>query len=367
MRHGTATRSAVAALNSRIMKRRCVHVAALRPMDGTRRSWQYGNSITVSKQWQLVFARSISGNSPTWLPKTAQRFACCSRSSEHCLNPLSLFRPAPRPMAKPPRNHEFADAVAWEAGSELGTSAFDPPGADELEAFTLVRADIEARVEKLRRKLKGMGSVNSESLESLEELEGRYTALSTQLNDLVEAKRMLEDVIRRINVEGRKLFAETFTEIQKHFRELFRKLFGGGEGDIILEDPTDVLESGIDLIARPPGKELRSLSLLSGGEKAMVCVALLLAIFRSKPSPFCLLDEVDAPLDEANIGRFVTVLKEFKQSTQFIMITHRKPSMCEADVLYGVTMEQAGVSKRLNVRFEDVADDGSFKQAKQAA
>jgi chromosome segregation protein len=215
--------------------------------------------------------------------------------------------------------------------------------------------------------LKLMGCVNADSLAVLDELEDCHTRLSGQLQDLVEAKRTLEDVIRRINAESKRLFAETFESIRGHFKELFRKLFGGGEGDIVLEDPNDLLECGIDIVARPPGKELRSLSLLSGGEKTMTCVGLLLAIFKSRPSPFCLLDEVDAALDEANIGRFVGVLKEFKKTTQFIMITHRKPSMCEADVLYGVTMEQAGVSKRLNVRFEDVADDGSFREARRAA
>lgn len=242
-----------------------------------------------------------------------------------------------------------------------------PPPTTTLPPFAELRPQLEARVERLRKKLKMMGAVNADSLANLDELEERHSRLSGQLQDLVEAKRMLEDLIRKINVESKRLFAETFESIRGHFKELFRKLFGGGEGDIVLEDANDILECGIDIVVRPPGKELRSLSLLSGGEKTMTCVGLLLAIFKSRPSPFCLLDEVDAALDEANIGRFITVVKEFKATTQFVMITHRKPSMCEADVLYGVTMEQAGVSKRLNVRFEDVADDGSFKEAKRAA
>ena len=266
---------------------------------------------------------------------------------------------------------ELADLVAEDRSAvrlleEEQATAAAPSDSGPL-TFDQSRPELEARVDKLRKRLKNLGAVNADSLADLDELETRYTRLSSQLQDLAEAKRTLEDIIRRINVESRRMFAETFETIRGHFQDLFRKLFGGGEGDIVLEDPSDLLESGVDIIARPPGKELRSLSLLSGGEKAMVCVALLLAIFRTKPSPFCLLDEVDAPLDEANIGRFVTVLKEFTATTQFVMITHRKPSMCEADVLYGVTMEQAGVSKRLNVRFDDVAEDGSFKSARRAA
>ena len=230
----------------------------------------------------------------------------------------------------------------------------------ELPAFADVRDEIEARVNKLRRKLKSMGGVNTDSLNDLDELEDRYEHLANQLEDLQEAKSALEEIIRRINVESRKLFAETFETIRGHFQILFRKLFGGGEGDIILEDPEDVLECSIDIVARPPGKELRSISLLSGGERTMTAVAMLLAIFKSKPSPFCILDECDAALDEANVNRYVGVLTEFKESTQFIMITHRKPSMREADTLYGVTMEQSGVSKRMNVKFDDVNEHGEF-------
>jgi len=262
---------------------------------------------------------------------------------------------------------QISEGASDATRGEADTDALPASSNIVLPPFAEVRPELDATVERLRKKLKLMGAVNADSLADLDELEERHARLSGQLQDLVEAKRTLEDVIRRINTESKRLFAETFENIRAHFRDLFRKLFGGGEGDIVLEDANDILECGIDIVVRPPGKELRSLSLLSGGEKTMTCVGLLLAIFRSKPSPFCLLDEVDAALDEANIGRFVNVLKEFRESTQFIMITHRKPSMCEADVLYGVTMEQAGVSKRLNVRFDDVADDGSFVQAKRAA
>ena len=149
------------------------------------------------------------------------------------------------------------------------------------------------------------------------------------------------------------MFVESFATIRGHFQELFRKLFGGGMADILLEDENDVLESGVEVIARPPGKELRSISLMSGGEKTLTAVALLLAIFRSKPSPFCVLDEVDAALDEANIGRFTAVLREFLDRSQFIIVTHSKQTMAAADVLYGITMQESGISKQVAVRFED--------------
>ncbi|MEZ6066435.1 MAG: chromosome segregation protein SMC [Planctomycetaceae bacterium] len=161
-------------------------------------------------------------------------------------------------------------------------------------SFADVRPELEEEVNRLRRKLKMLGSVNTDALNELDDLESRFTHLSAQLTDLQEAKATLEEIIRRINRESRRIFLETFETIQKNFRELFRKVFGGGEGDIILEDSEDILECGIDIVARPPGKELRSISLLSGGEKTMTAVALLFAMFKSKPSPYCILDEVDA-------------------------------------------------------------------------
>ncbi len=226
--------------------------------------------------------------------------------------------------------------------------------------FTEVRTEIDRRVERLRRQLKKIGNVSTESLDNLMELETRFQRLHMQLTDLESARDTLRDIVRRINVESKRMFLESFETIRGYFRELFRKLFGGGEADLILEDPEDVLECSIDVVARPPGKELRSISLLSGGEKTLTAVALLLSIFKSRTSPFCLLDEVDAALDDANIGRFVNVLREFQQNTQFIMITHRKPTMAVTDVLYGVTMEESGVSRRLSLRFEDVDEHGNF-------
>jgi len=226
--------------------------------------------------------------------------------------------------------------------------------------YTEIRHEIDRRVERLRRQLKKIGNVGTESLDNLIELETRFQRLHMQLTDLESARDTLRDIVRRINVESKRMFLDSFEMIRVFFRELFRKLFGGGEADLILEDPEDVLECSIDVVARPPGKELRSISLLSGGEKTLTAVALLLSIFRSRTSPFCILDEVDAALDDANIGRFVNVLREFQQNTQFIMITHRKPTMAVTDVLYGVTMEESGISRRLSLRFEDVDEHGNF-------
>jgi chromosome segregation protein len=212
-------------------------------------------------------------------------------------------------------------------------------------------------IEELRRKLSRLGSVNLEAIQELTELEARASGLHLQYDDLNAAQKSLQEIIARINTDSRRLFSETFAAVRTHFQELFRKLFGGGMADVVLEDEVDVLESGIEIVARPPGKELRSISLMSGGEKTLTAVALLLAIFRSKPSPFCILDEVDAALDEANIGRFTSVLREFLDRSHFILITHSKRTMACADVLYGVTMQESGISRRVAVRFEDWPDE----------
>ncbi len=228
------------------------------------------------------------------------------------------------------------------------------------ENFEDVRDDIDREVSRLRKKIKALGAVDPESLQGLDELENRFRHLNTQLQDLKHAQATLQDIIRKINNESRRMFVESFTAIRSQFQELFRQLFGGGEGDVIMEDDSDPLECGIEIVARPPGKELRSISLLSGGEKTMTAVGLLLAIFKSRPSPFCILDECDAALDEANIDRFANVIKQFKDKTQFIVITHRKRTMTASDRIFGVTMEEAGISKKLTVRFEDVGENGEI-------
>lgn len=236
--------------------------------------------------------------------------------------------------------------------AELTVAEAEPSLADE----ELRRQEIESLKEKIAR----LGSVNLQAIEELDAIEQRTENLRLQLDDLGTARRHLEEVIGKINEESRRLFLETFESVREHFQELFRRLFGGGRADILLEDETDVLESGIEIIGRPPGKEPTSISLLSGGEKTLTAVALLLAIFRSRPSPFCILDEVDAALDEANIGRYVGVLREFLDQTQFIIITHSKTTMAAADVLHGVTQRESGVSIRVSLRLENVTDDGDI-------
>ena len=264
---------------------------------------------------------------------------------------------------------DAAESTRDESYDEVDQLTVDDPQVQQIllsdERYDELRTSIDERVSKVRRQLKKLGSVGTESLDNLTELENRFESLNSQLLDLEAARDTLREMVKQINVQSQRMFVESFECVRGHFRDLFRRLFGGGEADVILEDSEDVLECAIDVVARPPGKELRSISLLSGGEKTMTAVALLLSIFRSRPSPFCILDEVDAALDDANIARFVGVLKDFQQETQFIMITHRKPTMAVTDVLYGVTMEESGISKRLVVRFEEIDDKGNFVPRQQ--
>src|SRR4026209_1734512 len=171
-----------------------------------------------------------------------------------------------------------------------------------------------------------MGPVNLVAIEEYEETEQRHTFLSTQYEDLVKAKAELADVINRINTQTQEMFTSTFNQSRENFRNMFIEVFGGGKADLILVDENDVLESGIDIVARPPGKQLQSISLLSGGEQTMTAVALLFSIYQVKPSPFCVLDELDAPLDESNINRFIKVLQRFISRSQFIIIPHNNPT-----------------------------------------
>ncbi|HEX3659536.1 MAG TPA: chromosome segregation protein SMC [Pirellulales bacterium] len=242
---------------------------------------------------------------------------------------------------------------------DLAAAAEGPPEAG-LSAELPDRASAEQEIAELRRKLNNLGNVNLEALAELDELESRFASLEAQHRDLVQAKQHLDEIIGRINTDSRRLFSETLEAVKENFQNLFRKLFGGGQADVVLEEGVDILDSGIEIIARPPGKQPRNISLLSGGEKTLTCVALLLAIFQYRPSPFCVLDEVDAALDEANIERFIGVLQEFLAWTQFVVVTHSKKTMTCASTLYGVTMQESGISKRVSVRFEDVSETGDF-------
>jgi chromosome segregation protein len=212
---------------------------------------------------------------------------------------------------------------------------------------------VEAHIEELRQKIERLGNVNLDAINEQDELEKRLAFLTSQSDDLRTSERQLLALIEKLNAESQQRFLQTFNTVAGHFSALFKKLFGGGRAELTLMDPNDVLECGIEIMARPPGKEPQSISLLSGGEKTMTAIALLLAVFESRPSPFVLLDEVDAALDEANNVRFNHVIQEFVKHSQFIVITHSKRTMSIADVLYGITMQEAGVSKRVSVRFED--------------
>ncbi len=215
-----------------------------------------------------------------------------------------------------------------------------PPPSDEERARL---AQLEALIEK-------MGEVNVGAIQEYEEVSGRHAFLTAQRRDLVDAMADLEQAIETINRTSRALFKETFEAVNEHFKVLFPRLFRGGRAELKLTEPEDLLETGIEMLAQPPGKKLQHVGLMSGGEKAMCAIALVFAVFRVKPSPFCLLDEVDAPLDDANIGRFNEIVREMSQTAQIVLITHNKRTMEIADVLYGVTMEESGVSKLVSVR-----------------
>jgi chromosome segregation protein len=245
---------------------------------------------------------------------------------------------------------------------------------------------VAAEIKELREKIARLGNVNVEAIGEQDELEKRQQFLSAQVADLTSSKTQLEQLIHEINTESSVRFEQTFNAVREHFQGMFRKLFGGGKADIYLEtelDPpknappqigpdglemppqkikVDILDAGIEIIARPPGKQPVTISQLSGGEKTMTCVALLMSIFKSKPSPFCILDEVDAALDEANNQRFNMIVQEFLDQSQFIIITHSKRTMQIADMLYGVTMQEQGVSRRVSVKFDQVGAEGQIAE-----
>ena len=224
----------------------------------------------------------------------------------------------------------------------------EPPATDEA------RFELESEVNKLADQLEKIGPVNVLAIEEHTELESRESFLRTQRDDLVQSIESLRTTIRKINLTSRELFRDAFNIINESFSQIFTSLFGGGTARMQLLDEEDVLESGIELVAQPPGKKNQSIALLSGGERALTALALLFAIFRYKPSPFCILDEVDAPLDEVNNERFVRLVRDFSRDTQFIVITHSRRTMEAADVLYGVTMEEAGCSRLVSVSFADL-------------
>jgi chromosome segregation protein len=246
---------------------------------------------------------------------------------------------------------EASAAIETSEAAEPDILAEQTPTLEPVPQLTI--EDVEAakrEVSELRIKIDTMGPVNVEAITEFEELEQRLKFLEEQENDLTTSKQQLLEAIKKINETTLVLFKETFARIQANFSEMFQELFGGGRAELSLVNADDPLESGIEIVARPPGKQLQSISLLSGGEKTMTAVALLFAIYMVKPSPFCVLDEMDAPLDESNISRFIRILHRFVEQSQFVVITHNKRTISSADVLYGVTMEEHGVSKMVSIK-----------------
>jgi len=249
------------------------------------------------------------------------------------------------------KQRDLVERVQEELQIDLGQAYKDYK--DRQIDWNRVREEIA----ELRGKIERLGNVNLDAIDEQEGLEKRHDFLSSQVQDLNKSKAQLQQLISRLNKNSREKFRETFEEIRVHFQQIFRKLFGGGRADIVLEDAEDILDAGIEVIARPPGKETRSISLLSGGEKSMTALALLFAVFKTKPSPFCFLDEVDAALDEANNERFDMLLREFQKDSQFIVITHSKRTMSIVDELIGITMQTRGVSKKISVKFDEYEEE----------
>jgi chromosome segregation protein len=244
-----------------------------------------------------------------------------------------------------------ADEPADEDDDAAGDLCLKPGATEDAVALAQQRTmSAEEAIAALRGRIERLGPVNMMAIEQFDELEQRHRFLSTQRDDLVESIAQTSEAIKRIDETTRQRFTEAFVAINRNFQETFSTLFGGGRAGLTLLDETDPLESGIEIIAQPPGKRLQSVQLLSGGEKALTAIALMFGMFKYKPSPFCLLDEIDAPLDDANIGRFVEMLRGMQQHTQFIVITHNRKTMEIADRLYGVTMEEPGVSKLISVQ-----------------
>jgi chromosome segregation protein len=246
------------------------------------------------------------------------------------------------------RVEALLEQVRQDHGLDLVEVAAHTPAGEglDLEAMT-------QQVESLQRRLEGLGNVNLNALDELAEVDAHVTGLKEQEHDLLTASADLGQAIQELDRITTERFSTTFEQIRENFRNTFRRLFGGGRADVMLEDASNLLESGIEIVARPPGKEQRTISLLSGGERTLTATALLFAVFQAKPSPFAVLDEVDAALDEANVRRLLGLVREFTDRCQFIIITHAKSTMEAADLLYGVTMEEPGVSKKVAVRLTE--------------
>src|SRR5208282_254888 len=264
------------------------------------------------------------------------------------------------------RNDSDRDYLRQTCISELNAQ---PEELMAQEPQLLVGEDLvsaETNYNEMKARVEGMGPVNMMALEEFQECEQRESFLRRERDDLVQSIENTQLTIHELDDVSQKKFEEAFNFINAHFAIAFQSLFGGGHGEMRLSEPDSSGEAGIDLVAQPPGKRLQNILLLSGGEKALTALALLIAVFRFQPSPFCILDEVDAPLDEANVGRFNKMLAEMCEQTQFIVVTHNRKTMEMGSVLYGVTMQEPGVSKLVSVKWEDNAAASVPKAANAA-
>jgi len=290
-------------------------------------------------------------------------------------------KPAPKPVAAEGETKDGTQAETSESGdgveAEGETEAPSEPEFDLAQIINISDLSDEARdrlvtlhtpeeiaglVQNIRRQVEALGPVHVGAIDEYNELNERLEFLINQEKDLNEAKTMLAETIAKIDETTEDLFTKAFAEIRTNFEQVYRRLFGGGRADLILTEENGVLESGIDIVAQPPGKKPQHISLLSGGEKALTAVALLFAIFMRKPSPFCILDEIDAPLDDKNVERFKEIVKEFAATTQFIIITHNKQTMHLGNTIYGITMEQQGVSRAVSIRLDEIEDSDLVKE-----
>ncbi len=262
------------------------------------------------------------------------------------LVPMDAFEgpPAPRGLIEelqgPPLSPAFV--LSWYTMERLW----------EQDTFDQVEARKEVQV--LQSQKDRLGAVNLDAVKELDDEEGQFSTLEQEVGDLKEARRSLMEALRKLEAESKLLFENTFHEARKNFQDIFRKLFQGGKADMFLSNMEDLLEAGIEIVAQPPGKQLQSINLLSGGERSLTAVAILFALFKVRPSPFCILDEVDAALDETNVERFLRVLRDFTHDTQFCIVTHHKRTMADCQVLYGITMQRRGVSSRIAVSLQEV-------------
>ena len=212
--------------------------------------------------------------------------------------------------------------------------------------------DLQEKSDRMKKRLENMGEINPTAIEAFTEMKKRYEFIVDQRNDLVSAKDSLMQTIQEVEITANRLFLETFNKVRENFQKVFQALFTEDDtADMVLENPENLAETAIDIVAKPKGKRPTSITQLSGGEKTLTAIALLFAIYLIKPAPFCILDEVDAPLDDANIGKFTQMIRKFSKESQFIIVTHNKMTMATVDVIYGVTMQEAGVSRLVPVDF----------------